>query len=74
MDDEQANLILSRMEEELEIDYEELILMDKEEFDLSVRQFFDQLADRAQIVPREPSTNTINRLFEVKEDIKDATS
>jgi hypothetical protein len=74
MDDEQANLILSRMEEELEIDYEDLILMDKEEFDLSVRQFFDQLADRAQIVPREPSTNTINRLFEVKEDIKDATS
>ncbi len=74
MDDEQANLILSRMEEELEIDYEELILMDKEDFELSVRQFFDQLADRADILPREPAPNTINRLFEVKEDIRDATT
>ena len=74
MDDEQANLILSRMEEELEIDYEELILMDKEDFELSVRQFFDQLAERADILPREPAPNTINRLFEVKEDIRDATT
>ena len=74
MDDEQANLILSRMEEELEIDYEDLILMDKEDFELSVRQFFDQLAERADILPREPAPNTINRLFEVKEDIRDATS
>ncbi len=71
MDDQEANLMLARVEEQFDLELDDLLNLDKENLAIIIVEFFDELGERKERV-LEPSQNMIDRLFEIKEDIRDA--
>ena len=71
MDDQEANIMLGRIEEEFELDLDDLLDLDKENFTDLIVEFFDELGDKSGKVI-EPKQSLVDRFFEIKEDLRDA--